>query len=221
MQMHAHSHEADDEAFTRFLEADDEAQDDEGILDSIGNVAGKVLDPLGIFRGIAPSGSSGVRTARLNTPQGNASLRLPEPVVTERVFKESMTRLENALNQVRTQINNDRRVLQSTVRRQDAMLKATRVSIKRLESRRQQDQWMSMLTTMMLSQQSRRSLQAHTHGNAPGGDPVFGPSIPSDNSAMLMFLPMFMGDGMGGKSESSGGDNGMMMMLLMMTMMNR
>src|ERR1043165_6752719 len=195
MQTNAHSHEADDEAFTRFIEADDEAQDDEGIFDTIGNVAGRILDPLGVFRGIAPSGSSGVRTAQLNTPQGNASLRLPEAVVTERVFKESMNRLESALNQVRNQINNDRRVLQSTVRRKDAMLEATRNSIKRLESPRQQDQIMSILTTMMQSQQSRRSLLSHTHGNAAGGAEVFGPSIPSDNSAMLMFLPMFMVDG--------------------------
>src|SRR5262245_41862488 len=116
--IHPPSLEADDEAIGRFFEADDEAIDDEGIFDDIVGGIGKLLNPLTPFTPIisAISGPSGVQSARVSTPQGAAALRLPEPVVTERAFREAMSRLDSSINRLRTQINSDRQAIQATAR---------------------------------------------------------------------------------------------------------
>jgi hypothetical protein len=219
MHSHGHGHEADDEAFASFFEADDEASDDEGIFDDIVGGVGRLLNPLTPFTPIisAITGGTGVQNARINTPQGAASMRLPEPVVTERAFREAMTRLDGSINKLRVQLNGDRSALQATARRQDAMLRATRKALKRVERQRQQDQWIGMLTTMMSQQAASRALLAHTHGVGGAVDPE---SIPANNGAFLMMLPMMMGDGYGGGQSGDSG-NSMMMMMLMMTMMQQ
>lgn len=217
---HSHRREVDDESIASFFEADDEASDDEGVFDDIIGGVGRLLNPLTPFAPIisAISGGTGVQNARINTPQGAASMRLPEPVVTDRAFREAMTRLDGSMNRLRMQLNSDRSALQATSRRQDAMLQATRRALKKLESQRQQDQWIGMLTTMMSQQAASRALLAHTHG----GNAVDPDTIPQNNSSMfLMMLPMMMGDGFGGGSSKSNDSGSGMMMMLMMVMMQQ
>jgi hypothetical protein len=217
---HSHGHEADDEAITSFFEADDEASDDEGVFDDIVGGVGRLLNPLTPFTPIisAITGGTGVQNARINTPRGAASMRLPEPVVTERAFKEAMTRLDGSINKLRVQLNSDRAALQATARRQDAMIQATRKAMKKIQRQRQQDQWIGMLTTMMSQQAANQALVQHTHVAGGAVDPD---SLPANNSMFLMMLPMMMGDGFGGGQSGDSGGGGMMMMMLMMVMMQQ
>src|SRR5262245_38246850 len=99
--MMMHAREASDELFR--MEASDESTDeasDEGFLDDVLGGIGKVLNPISAFASLIPNQPVGVQTARLNTPQGSAQFRLPEPVVTERVFRESMAKLDDNINKL-------------------------------------------------------------------------------------------------------------------------
>jgi hypothetical protein len=91
---------------------DDEGTDDEGVMD----VLGGILNPAaaignlvgGLFGGgaprpplqrvSAPPAGGGVSTATLNTPQGSATLRLPETVVTRSDFDTGIRTLQDAVN---------------------------------------------------------------------------------------------------------------------------
>jgi len=218
------SGEASDELFR--METSDEASDeasDEGILDNVRGGIGRVLNPVSAFTSLLNNQPAGVQNARLNTPQGSAQFRLPEPVVTERAFRDAMAKIDDNVNKLRVTLNRDRAAIQATSRRQDQLLQTMRKTVRKLEDRRQSDMWMGMLTTMLLQQQSHREVMSHVHVESPTGQgPVDSASVPTSNSAMMfMMLPMMMGgdDGMFGKSGSDGGGGGSMMTMMMMMMM--
>ena len=181
-----------------------------------------------------PSGP-GVSTATLATPGGSATMRLPEPVVTQREFREVTSGLSNAINAERARINttqNDLRSLTQRVgtvvadtQRQVAQVRTTtsrdllkvrqeqRAAIARMRREQSSQQMMSMMMSMMLQRQQQGQLEDHTHATPDGTAEVDG------DSSALMLLPLMMMNP--SDSSSSGGDNNMMMMMMMVLLMDR
>ncbi len=234
----------DDEGF------DDEGFDDEGLLDiiggvlggpaaAIGNLVGGVLGggpprpPLPRIPGLLPG--SGVSTATLNTPQGNATLRLPEPVVTRTEFDAGFRRLQDAINadSARTNtISKDVDTLRARVasvvsdtqrdvgKLRTALVKhrqANRATFARLRREQSQQNMMNMVISMMMQRQASSQFAEHTHQvtavNSPTGTPT-GADTSGSGSMMLPLVLMMSSQPDGGSSDSSS----MMLPLLMMTM---
>lgn len=234
----------DDEAF------DDESLDDEseflgpigGLLGgpaaAIGNVVGGLLGrptprpPLP--RVSVPVAGPGVATATLNTPQGNATLRLPEPVVTRSEFQAGIQRLQEGINRDAARVNalsKDLDILRTRVgavvtdtQRDVAKVRAEvvksrraqRAALARLRQEQSQQAMLSMMTGMMGQRSQADRLKEHTH---PVVGAVAKASSDSDSggSDMMMMLPMMMMGSGGG----SGGDSMAMMMPLMIMAMDR
>lgn len=230
----------DDESF------DDEALDDESVDDEseflgqllggpaslIGNAIGGLLGgnrppsrvPLPRVSFGAPG--SGVSTATLNTPAGNATLRLPEPVVTRREFEAGVRKLQEGINRDSARVNavaKDLDGLRSRVatvvtetQRDVARVRATvvknrranRLAIARLRRDQSSQQMMSMVMSMMAQQQVQSQFEEHTHA-AVGGRVV---DIGGSDNSMLMLMPMMM-MGQGGNDS-----NAMMMPMMMLAM---
>src|SRR5215510_7746218 len=95
-----HDHDEDiDEMFEGvFAREDDERFDDEATRPS--RFVPFFNPPVrgGVFPGMLQPTAPGVQSATLQTPRGSATVRLPEPVVTERVFKEAIQKLETTLD---------------------------------------------------------------------------------------------------------------------------
>jgi hypothetical protein len=231
----------DDEAYDDEA-IDDEAYDDEseflgqllgGPAAAIGNVLG------GLFGGrpspprpplpqiAVPTPGGGVSTATLNTPQGSATLRLPEPVVTKQEFEAGIKRLEEGINRDRARVNTvagdldtlrtrvtavvadtqrDITKLRTTVRRST---RAHRAAIARIRRDQSQQQMIGLVMTMMMQRSAREALEDHTHTGSTAAAVV-----PDSGDNTMMFLPLMM---MGG----GGGDSMSMMMPMMIMAMGR
>ena len=239
---------------------DDEAYDDESYrsaeFDLLGTV-GKILDPIGIvpaigktiFGGggsparpplpqvqIQPTGP-GVSTANLTTPGGNATLRLPEPVVTREEFRQITDKLEETLNRTTARLNTTQSDLTNAVQRLSTVETDTRNKVGELRTftrrsieRAQREQreaatklrkdinsqaTTSMMMSMLMQQGLQSQLQTHTHSGVTTGSATTGTAtgLQASNSA-LMFLPMMMM----GSGDSGSSDNNMMTMMMMMMM---
>lgn len=240
------SYEAlDDEAFREGY--DDEGYDDESVDDeseflgplgtllggpaaAIGNLVGGLFGPSTPPRPPLPQVSisapgPGVSSATLQTPQGSATLRLPEPVVTRQEFEQAVQRVQEGINRDSARINTVSREVSELRTRVGAVVadtqrdigklrttvarsrRAQRAAIARLRSDQSQQQMMSLVMTMMMQRQARQALEDHTHQGSTA------PAVLNDggdNSAMML-LPLMM-------MPSSGGDSSMTMMLPLMLM---
>jgi len=229
----------DDEAF------DDEGSDDEGVLDivggllnpaaAIGNVLGGVLGggaPRPPLRQVpaVPTGG-GVSTATLNTPQGSATLRLPEPVVTRVDFDAQLNTLREAINGDSARINSVSKDLETLRARVATVVsdsqrdvgklrtelsrqrRATRASLARMRRDQSQQNMMNMVVTMMMTTNQQNAFNEHVHTSAAVGQDTSTPSGGQESSSSMM-LPLVMM--MGSQSNGSSGDNSMNMMLPMM-----
>lgn len=207
-----------DEAFD-FLAEDDEAFDDEAIHRH--SFASRFSRP-GFAMNLAPN-ISGVQSATLTTPRGNASVRLPEPVVTERAFREAIGKLETTLQGLSSDVSSTGRGLQTLsvsnsrahrgfAGQQRQLAKVTKESIARLKKQQSTQSMMSLLVLMMLQKDQQQKLAGHTHEGGGGVAKV----AEGGNSSMMMLLPMMM---MPNSMSGGGGDNNMMMFFLMMSMM--
>ena len=227
----------DDESF------DDEAWDDESefLGNLLGGPAAAIGKAIGGLFGGSPAPSrpplprisvgvpgSGVASATLNTPAGNATLRLPEPVVTRREYEAGIRKLQDGINRDAARVNTvakdldtlrtrvaavvtdtqrDIAKVRATVTKQRA---ANRRYLARLRQEQSQQQMMSLVMGMLAQKRAQEALEDHTH--ASGGAVVTGDG--GGDSSMLMMLPLMMGTGGG----SGGGDNAMMLPLMMLAM---
>lgn len=227
----------DDESF------DDESYDDESeflgtLLGGPAAAIGKAVG--GLFGGggrpsrppLRPisvgTQGGGVSSATLNTPAGNATLRLPEPVVTRREFEAGIRKVQEGVNRDAARVNavaKDLDTLRTRVgvvvtdtQRDIAKVRATvtksqlanRRTLARLRREQDQQQMMSMVMTMMMQKQIQESIDDHKHA-ALNAVPVKGED---ESNSMLMMLPMMMMSGGGG----GGSDNAMMMPMMMLAM---
>lgn len=223
---------------------DDESWDDEseflgsllgGPASVIGNAIGGLLGrpapkpPLPSISVSTPG--RGVSTATLNTPAGNATLRLPEPVVTRQEFEASIRKLQDGINRDAARVNTLSKDLDTLRTRVGAVVTDTQKDIAKLRSdaakeriavRRQvaklradqgQQQMLSMMMSMMSAKSAREEFSTHKH-SATGETPVGGATDSSND--MLMMLPLLM---MGGGSSGSSSD--MMLPLVMMIAMDK
>jgi Sec-independent protein translocase protein TatA len=185
----------------------------------------------------------GVRDARLETPRGNATIRLPEEVVPKRVFDETTEALHQSVTGVTARINTiEQKDLPEMKKDLGALIANTRQAIADEKKARiraafrqakaiRSMQTTSMMMSLLFQRQLQNQLASHTHDGAtvPVGSTAEPASLgTSDNS--LLFLPMMMmgdsGMGYSGDREDSDGDNyrdsggdnnNMMMMALMLT----
>jgi hypothetical protein len=207
----------DDEVFAEDLDDDEvfaEDDDDEGSTSErrSGRVRFRFTRPVGSFPvGAASQMTQGVSSAVLNTPRGNATLRLPEAVVTKREFDAVTQRVERSLNTLATRIVETRTGLQKSTSELSAQVSRQGVEttkrIRRMRREIQQQSQTSMMMSMMMMMQVTRRIDevAEEAGVTTTTD--------QNQNMMFMMLPLMMGGGGGG----SFGDP-MMMMVMMMAM---
>jgi hypothetical protein len=222
--------EMDDELFS--AESDDEAE----FLGALGNI----LNPVGAITNaigglinpprrppvptVRPSTPvSGVDTARLTTPNGNATLMLPDKVVTKDEFNQRTQALEAAINRNTARLNTTQTDIRNLGTRVGQVVAQNQRDIARMRAEHRQSlakfraqqraerekqkardanaRMMNMMMTMMITRQQRQALEDHTHD----GD---GNAVLEEENQMLMFLPLFMGMG-----DEGGGSNNAMMFL--------
>ena len=230
-------------------------------FDLLGTV-GRILDPIGIVPTIGniigggsptpppppprpplppvqvqPTGN-GVATANLQTPAGNAVLRLPEPVVTREEYRQITQKLEDSINGITARLNTTQSDLQNAMRRLGSIdadtrrevasaQASTRRAIEKAQREQRSQAMTNMVISMMMQQQLQRRLEEHTHpqhshaapaaGQTATGSTSIGPaSTTGDDNNALLFLPMMM---MG--TDGTGEDNNNMMMMMMMMAMSR
>ncbi len=230
----------DDEAF------DDEGTDDEGVLDIVGgllNPAAAIGNVLGGLLGGGPprpplrqvpavQAGGGVSTATLNTPQGSATLRLPEPVVTRVDFDAQLNTLREAVNGDSARINSVSKDLETLRTRVATVVsdsqrdvgklrtelsrqrRATRASLARMRRDQSQQNMMNMVVTMMMTTNQQNAFNEHVHTSAASGQDTSTPTGAGADSSSSMMLPLVMM--MGSQSDGSSGDSSMNMMLPMM-----
>ncbi|TQR88536.1 hypothetical protein D8S82_00565 [Mycobacterium hodleri] len=168
----------------------------------------------------------GVSTATLNTPAGNATLRLPEPVVTRQEFEAGIRKLQEGINRDAARANvlsKDLDTLRTRVStvvvdtqkdiaklRTDAAKSRTvlRRHFAKLKADQSQQQMMSMVMTMMIQNSAQDALEDHTHDITAGATRTGSANVDddSDNSAMMM-MPLMM---------SGGGSDSMLPLVMMM-----
>jgi hypothetical protein len=223
----------------------DESEDAE----FLGNVLGTILNPVGTIAStigqtlfppparkppvptvVAPTPSPGVTGGTISTPAGNATIRLPESVVSMEVFRRTQDELTSALNMTtqrlratEADVNTLRErvatVVSSTQADVERVRREHRESTRRLRRTISNQSMMSMIMGVMASRRQREEFESHTHpiaGNATG-IPVQQPD--GDNNAMLMLLPMMMGQGESREDGDGGADNSMMGMAMAMAFM--
>jgi len=187
----------------------------------------------------------GVRDARLETPRGSANLRLPEEVVSKRVFDQTTAGLQAGITGVTARINSlEQKDLPELKKELGALLASTRQAIademkarKKAMARQARAQQSAQTTTLMMNllfqQQLQRKLESHFHtavNLVPDGSQSTATPLSSDDNKALIFLPMMMmGDGMGGGGSDKEGDSGdsyrengnddVMKMMVMMTLL--
>ena len=236
--------------YSRMEAIDDEGYDDEGVMDVIGGI----LNPAaaignlvgGLFGGgpprpplrqvTAPPVGGGVSTATLNTPQGSATLRLPETVVTRSDFDTGIRTLQDAVNADSARINSVSKDLETLRTRVASVVsdsqrdlgklrtelrgqrRANRAAFARMRRDQSQQNMMNMVVMMMMNTTQQTTFNDHVHTSEAAGSPTSAPtgagSSPS-SSAMMLPLVMMMGSGSDGNSS----DSSMNMMLPLMFMM--
>ena len=170
----------------------------------------------------------GVSTATLNTPAGNATLRLPEPVVTRQEFEAGIRKVQEGVNRDAARVNTLSKDLDTLRTRVGTVVVDTqkdivklrtdaaksRVSLRRhlakLKADQGQQQMMTMVMSMMAQRSAQDALEDHTHAITSGAT-VTGAANVDDESdnGMMMMLPLMMMGGGGSSSDS-------MMPLMMM-----
>ena len=184
-----------------------------------------------------PATGVGVSSAVLQTPAGQASVRLPAPVVTLQQFNDTIRPLREGLNRDTARLNALQKDLETlrtrvgtVVTETTAELGRLRASTTRLEqqhrrafSRIRREQRSQSTTSMMMAVMMQRQLQErlddHVHRlDASDATKVsLAPTARSDKDNSMMFmLPMMMGQGDGERSDDS-----MMPMMMMMMALNK
>jgi hypothetical protein len=133
---------------------------------------------------VQPSGT-GVSTANLQTPAGNATLRLSEPVPNLEQFRANNQRVESAINGIITRLNSTQgdiaginqqlasvgfdlrsqigKLRKDTRRSLDMYRREQKVTLGRLRREQSAQQSNSMLISILLQQQLQKRIDEHTH----------------------------------------------------------
>lgn len=198
-----HDHEDIDETFEGLIE-DDEALDDERFRRrGRGRASVPFFGPttaMGVFPGSLQPTGPGVQTATLSTPRGSATVRLPEPVVAERAFKEAIQKLEATLNGISKDVTANRAVVadaqaasaraHSELSLQNRKLaKATKAGLDRMRQQQQMTLLLSAAAAALVQHENTKRFDAHIH---TGGDGA--PTTASNkNLTFLLLVPMLPG----------------------------
>lgn len=191
-----------------------------GLFNPVGAIAGTVANKL--FQGRARrqpirrtySRGGGVASARLTTPRGSATLRLPAPVPTLDQFR----RLETVVNQHATRLNSTQSDIGSLRARVASVVTDVAKSVAKARAEQKSQNTTNMMMSMLTQQSVQRDLEAHFHTGdnlAPSGSGATPAAIGARNNMALMLLPLMMGDGFGSD------DNSMMTMMMMMLAFQR
>jgi hypothetical protein len=177
-----------DESFSEAAEPGlDESDFLGGLLSSLpiigpalgGLVGGPPRPPLPALPPQTPG--AGVSSAVLNTPQGTATMRLPEPVVTREEFNKTTTDLRAGINRNTSRLNTTNRELSALTRRVGVLSTETkrdigrvRVEVRRSRKENQEalaklkrdmssQSTINMLIGVMTQQQLQSAINSHTH----------------------------------------------------------
>jgi hypothetical protein len=128
-----------------------------------------------------PPSFPGVSAATLNTPRGNATIRLPEPLVTREELNKATADLRNGINRNTARLNTVQRDVTALSRKVDLgatqakrdigrvraevvkSRKQTSAAIARMKREASSQATMSMLIGIMSQKQVQTALDTHTH----------------------------------------------------------
>lgn len=158
----------------------------------------------------------GVQSGRIETPRGSATIRMPEPLVTQSAFREAIQKLETTINGVSSslssQIATAQKQADTALRQNKVLYRSTRTAIAKLRKDYEGQAMTNMMMSMMMQQSAQRRLESHRH---LGDGSVDRASLPPDTSFMLMMmLPMLTSTTEGKGMES------MMLPMMGMAMMS-
>ncbi|MGH2361301.1 MAG: hypothetical protein ACRDGM_12275 [bacterium] len=202
-----HDHEDIDETFEGVFEG--VIEDDEALNDERHRIRRQqrdfvpFFDPttrMGIFPGMLQPTGPGVQTATLQTPRGSATVRLPEPVVTERAFKEAIQKLETTLNGISkdaianraaiasAQAANARTHSQLSVRHRKLAM-ATKAGLDKMRRQQQMTLLLTAAAAALVQRENAKLFDAHVH-TAGGPVPT---TLSNQNLTFLLLVPMLPG----------------------------
>ena len=244
----AGTYEVDDESGDDALEYSDESDVDAEFLgafippiipavgSALGNVIGRTffgqprrpplppVPPLPFFPG------RGVDQAVLRTPRGNATINLPEKLVTQEEFKQATDRLQEAINRNTTRLNTTQNDIQGLSQRVGAVTTSTardiarvrgsvakiaksqKAAIAKLRKEQSARDTNNLMVNLMLVQQLRSRLDDHRHTVTTGATETSPATATGSDNNALLFLPLML---MGTQDGASGDNNNMMMMMMM------
>lgn len=155
---------------------------------------------MAVFPGSLQPTGPGVQSATITTPRGSATVRLPEPVVTERGLKEALAKLESTLNTLSTQVAANRSALDDARSasasahgqlsdRQRKLAKAAKASLQKMRKQQQMSMLLGAGAAALVQRENDKKFDAHLH--SVGGNPSTVPNtLANKNLPLLLLAPM-------------------------------
>lgn len=166
--------------------------------------------------------SGGVKSGRIHTPSGSATVQLPAVVPTQSDLERTSVQLESAINRAASRVN----ATADDVDDLGAKVAVLRAGQRKLARQQESQNMMSLMMTLLFQQQSQKALADHKHTIELGqGAPPVTTSTPVGDAAAATggglgaLLPVLLLGGLGGGGGNGGGDqNPMSMMLLVLAL---
>jgi hypothetical protein len=167
--------------------------------------------------------SGGVKSGRIHTPSGSATVQLPAVVPTQSDLERTSVQLESAINRAASRVN----ATADDVDDLGAKVAVLRAGQRKLARQQESQNMMSLVMTLLFQQQSQKALADHKHTIELGqGAPPVTTSTPVADAAAAggglgALLPVLLlgGLGGGGGGGTGGGEqNPMSMMLLVLAL---
>lgn len=168
------------------------------------------------IRPARPSAPTGVSTATLATPQGQATLRLPSPLVTRDEFQRVIGPMQASIERVAQRANTLDQDVGKLSRRVGTVLADTRKEVEQAKLHTAREIGRMRKDTVARIEKLRRA-QNERLNMIMMMTLMLGDGSGSSGDDMLMFLPLMMMSG----DQGGGSDNNTMMMLAMVMLMKK
>lgn len=190
-----------------------------GAISNIGRGINNLFNyrPNAPIRPTRPNAPTGVSSATLATPQGQATLRLPSPLVTRDEFQRAIGPMQASIERVAQRANTLDQDVGKLSKRVGTVLADTRKEVEQAKLHTAREIGRLRKDTVVRIEKLKRA-QNDRLNMIMMMTMMMGDGSGSSGDDMLMFLPMMM---MSGDQGGGGGDNNTMMMLAMVMMMKK
>jgi hypothetical protein len=165
--------------------------------------------------------SGGIKTGRIHTPSGSATVQLPAVVPTQSDLERTSVQLESAINRAANRVN----ATADDVDDLGAKVAVLRAGQRKLARQQESQNMMSLVMTLLFQQQSQKALADHKHTVEVGKDlppattstPVADPAA-ATGGGLGALLPVLLLGGLGGGGNGGGDQNPMTMLMLVLAL---